>query len=321
MQELDRYDPVTDRYNQTRCGICWGNYSDEPVAIKKVRLVCDHVFHKDCIRDTMAGCPLCKILIPGRVVIHSRSEIENEVDRLFFNLYTMDPNFLKLMDINLNPFECQKSLVELIEGFEGRPFVQVPIINPYEVIRTLNRDILILLNGTEDNVQALFARHYQVLVRYIIDYLNQETPVQGSSSDEFLEIDDLRKDIKSHFVPLRSPLVPMRVQQYAIHLENNLLSDPQLIEEIANRKIKFIDSSRQDLLSIPFDDRINYLRKFQLNQLKILVESKDPLLAFESKEAMIMNINYAALRKIFMQGLLMGISFIAFLYFRHNNSI
>lgn len=313
MQELQKYDAVTDRYNQTRCGICWGNYNEEPDEITKVRLVCDHIFHRDCVAN-MNKCPLCLKSIEA-ILSYNQSDLEREVNQLFVNMLRVASNFPRqVMGYDTPPwFDQDKYFISRMEQFlENNPDLN-QFLNPYGILRNFNTDISRLLDEIEEgayfSMDAITTRHAAAIVEFLINCLDELSPIRGNPADivEIVDVFAFHKGVKK-LLSSQWFTIPFAVQnfkndrlrgiyQYAVCLEEKIVTSPRLIEFFEQRKIRFTALKKEDLCYIPADKRVEHLRLFEDRQLELLIQTNDPSLMRDSKEALMINKNFAAFLK------------------------
>ena len=68
------YSPERVAFSQTECGICMDSYQEKD---RIVELACKHIYHEDCVPESMVRCPKFDLQLPaGLKIIHERIPIE-----------------------------------------------------------------------------------------------------------------------------------------------------------------------------------------------------------------------------------------------------
>lgn len=280
MLELQKYnatDATSDRYNQTRCGICFGDYVEDTEEVKKVRLACEHIFHKLCIPDNMLRCPICLKPIAGRITPYTQREIEEIVDQSLTNLVSISYFWFRRV---LSESNFRENLIRELEQRGGGIFGPGGF-DPIEFYKNLNESIPTILEGNENRLNILSRTH----ILSLIHFFNKE-PIRGERSDGAVGLDGLKGDIETFFDWAINFIQEKRILKYIENLKSSILQDSRIIQICENRKQQFIALVHENIASISPAARIDFMTTLSTKQLKILNDSNDPLLISESQNAL-----------------------------------
>ena len=102
--------------SQTECGICMDSYQEKD---RIVELACKHIYHEDCVPESMVRCPKCRFAIAGRAQNYTREDTDRVIDEIMGIAMELFPSLKNASE------QSAKMIQQAVAGFKEGYYEQI----------------------------------------------------------------------------------------------------------------------------------------------------------------------------------------------------
>ena len=266
-------------FNQTECGICLESYKERD---RVVELACKHIFHPDCMPESVVRCPKCKFSIPGRGQNPSREEVEKVIDSIIRNALALMPCAQSATPQNIE--DIRRSFVEM--AFEQITQTVIRTYDPFTQLRDISETLRTINDANPGEIRSSIQRHSAYIVNAIEEY-HRDHPVNLNESlvspTEFYQT-----SMPNCMGFLQSlGISSQKLTNYVVATSESVCRNRRVGEIYEDRKTQFIQLHQDRLRSLGTLGRFKHLNKLDGTTRKLLSNLPEAQTSLSIRKGMI----------------------------------